>query len=73
MVSRNVFVFAKKFEKNADILTINGNYYKYVDTILAVTSNVDPNILNLDPDPGFWPNLDPTLKRNCHLKKFLIG
>ena len=19
---------------------------------------VDPNALNLDPDPGFWPNLD---------------
>ena len=23
------------------------------------TSVVDPNTLNLDPDPGFWPNLDP--------------
>ena len=22
-------------------------------------SVVDPNTLNLDPDPGFWPNLDP--------------
>ena len=22
-------------------------------------SVVDPNALNLDPDPGFWPNLDP--------------
>ena len=21
-------------------------------------SVVDPNTLNLDPDPGFWPNLD---------------
>ena len=20
---------------------------------------VDPNTLNLDPDQGFWPNLDP--------------
>ena len=20
---------------------------------------VDPNTLNLDPDPEFWPNLDP--------------
>ena len=20
---------------------------------------MDPNTLNLDPDPGFWPNLDP--------------
>ena len=28
----------------------------------GLTSNqfvVDPNTLNLDPDPGFWPNLDP--------------
>ena len=23
------------------------------------TSVVDPNTLNLDPYPGFWPNLDP--------------
>ena len=23
-----------------------------------VSSVVDPNTLNLDPDPGFWPNLD---------------
>ena len=23
------------------------------------TSVVDPNTLNLDPDSGFWPNLDP--------------
>ena len=25
----------------------------------ANTTDVDPNTLNLDPDPGFWPNLDP--------------
>ena len=24
-----------------------------------MSSVVDPNTLNLDPDPGFWPNLDP--------------
>ena len=23
------------------------------------TSVVDYNTLNLDPDPGFWPNLNP--------------
>ena len=23
------------------------------------SSVVDPNTLKLDPDPGFWPNLDP--------------
>ena len=23
------------------------------------TSVVDPHTLNLDPDPVFWPNLDP--------------
>ena len=22
---------------------------------------VDPNTLNFDPDPGFWPDLDPDL------------
>ena len=26
--------------------------------ILLCSSVVDPNTLNLDPDPGFWPNLD---------------
>ena len=24
-----------------------------------LSSDVDPNSLNLDPDPGFWLNLDP--------------
>ena len=27
--------------------------------LLLNTSVVDPNTLNLDPDPRFWPNLDP--------------
>ena len=26
---------------------------------ILVTSVVDPNTLKLDPDPEFWPNLDP--------------
>ena len=26
---------------------------------IAVSSVVDPNTLDLDPDPGFWPNFDP--------------
>ena len=26
------------------------------------SSVVDPNSLILDPDPGFWPNLDPDLE-----------
>ena len=25
----------------------------------VLTSVVDPNTLNLDPDPGFWADLDP--------------
>ena len=25
----------------------------------VASSVVDPNILNLDPDPGFWPDVDP--------------
>ena len=25
----------------------------------VVDSVVDPKTFNLDPDPGFWPNLDP--------------
>ena len=27
--------------------------------LLSFVSVVDPNTLNLDQDPGFWPNLDP--------------
>ena len=26
-----------------------------------ITNVVDPNTLNLGPDPGFWPNLNPEL------------
>ena len=28
-------------------------------TVPVSTSVVDPNTFNLDPDPEFWPNLDP--------------
>ena len=28
---------------------------------LDTGSVVDPNTLNLDPDPVFWPNMDPDL------------
>ena len=30
-----------------------------VASILLSSCVVDPNTLNLDPDPGLWPNLDP--------------
>ena len=35
------------------------------------SSVVDPNTLNLDPDPGFWPNLypDPKFKKKFPLKE----
>ena len=43
---------------------------------LLTISVVDPNTLNLDPDPGFWPNLDPAGSRvstkNFEKKKFKI-
>ena len=28
-------------------------------TCILQNSVMDPITLNLDPDPGFWPNLDP--------------
>ena len=31
----------------------------------SLVSTVDPNTLNLDPDPELWPNLDPDSKL-CH-------
>ena len=27
--------------------------------LVPISRLVDPNTFNLDPDPGFWPNLDP--------------
>ena len=35
--------------------------WKYKLYVQVGSSVVDPNTLNLDPDPnpGFWPNLDP--------------
>ena len=30
-----------------------------VASILLSSCVVDPNTLNLDPDPGLWPNLNP--------------
>ena len=27
-------------------------------TVIVTNSVVGPNTWNLDPDPGFWPNLD---------------
>ena len=40
---------------------------KKTDTRIRRISScvVDPNTLNLDPDPEFWPNLDPDLGL-CH-------
>ena len=44
--------------------------------VMILTSVVDPNTLNLDPDPGFWPNLDldpdPGLYNQFRKKKFKI-
>ena len=36
---------------------------------LVLTSVVDPNTFNLDPDPGFWPNLDPDPDSTSTLKE----
>ena len=35
-----------------------------------VTSVVDPNTLNLDLDPGFWPNLDRDRGRDLDPGKY---
>ena len=37
-----------------------------------VESVVDPNTLNLDPDPGFWPNLDPDPELCYQFEKKII-
>ena len=33
--------------------------YKTFPKICHRNSVMDPNTLNLDTDPGFWPNIDP--------------
>ena len=33
--------------------------YLYLQLPVPSCSVVDPNTLNLDPDPGIWSNLDP--------------
>ena len=40
------------------LLWWNGKFH-YVLCIFEQSSVVDKNILNLDPDPGFWLKLDP--------------
>ena len=37
--------------------------------VKQTNSVVDPNTWNLDPDPGFWPNLDPGLYVQAILKE----
>ena len=40
---------------------INWAVFNKKKKFIISSSVVDPNTLNLDPDPGFWPNLDPEL------------
>ena len=37
-------------QNEKDLVSFENNFFSSV---------VDPNTLNLDPDPEFWPNLDP--------------
>ena len=41
-----------------DMVTCIGSL-RIILFVQSVSSVVDPNTLNFDPDPGFWPNLDP--------------
>ena len=46
-------LFCSKHLGHLFFLLSNDNIY------FVPSSVVDPNILKLVPDPGFWPNLDP--------------
>ena len=35
------------------------NHNKFSSFKITAIQPVDPNALNLEPDPGFWPNLNP--------------
>ena len=52
-----LFLIRKKLIANLSLL-IPPPYFGYLD-VVASFSVVDPNTLNLDPDPGFLLNLDP--------------
>ena len=48
------------------ILKATGSFVKFYEhcrsgyeLVQYLTSVMDPNTLNLDPDPEFWPNVDP--------------
>ena len=45
-----------KFLKSLTYL-FSGSFF-LIKKVMVRFSVVDPNTLNLDPDPGFWPNLD---------------
>ena len=48
-----------KFLKSLTYL-FSGTFFLIKKVMVPVRfSVVDPNTLNLDPYPGFWPNLDP--------------
>ena len=45
--------------KNALLFSFHYPYMLQKQKHCFCASVVDPNTFNLDPDPGFWPNLDP--------------
>ena len=52
--------FGESQRKQAAVLSKTKKGQFTLDSWIKVgTSVVDPNTLNLDPNPGFWPNLDP--------------
>ena len=53
----------------------NWNINLKIEQCSFVISVEDPNTMNLDPDPGFWPNLnpDPELYNQFWKKKFQIS
>ena len=46
-------------EKEASSPGISLKDYLNFYQVRQISSVVDPNTWYLDPDPGFWPNLDP--------------
>ena len=51
--------FLPNINSNQSTGTLNAIAVGNVIVVYLIPSVVDPNILNLDLDPGFWLNLDP--------------
>ena len=53
-------MYNKMSESNSGPLRKKSSAILMIKSVsMAIFFYIDPNTLNLDPDPGFWPNFNP--------------